>query len=1171
MINGWVIITAALAYIGLLFAIAYYGDRYIKRRKPQRARPTIYALTLAVYCTSWTFFGSIGLSAQTGLDFLAVYLGPIVAFIFARGLIGRIIRLSKTQNITSIADFIAARYGKNPSVAAVVTVIAVIGGLPYIALQLKAVSQSVTTLLGPSGPVTGLPFGDLALLVALTMGAFSILFGARNSDATEHQDGLMLAIAVESAVKLLAFLAVGAYITFGMMGGIGPLIEKASQNEYVSELYQRGFHGGTLLSVTFLSFVCIILLPRQFHVTVVENKSEAELQRAGWLFPLYLVAINLFVVPVAIAGLVTFPAGTVDGDMYLLALPLASGSELFTLIAFLGGLSAATAMVIVATVALSIMVCNDLVMPLLLQRRTLSMEDRADMGQFLLHIRRSAVLIILLLAYGFYALVGNSYALASIGLLSFVAISQFAPAFFGGLLWRRGTARGAIAGILAGFAVWAYTLLLPYFVRAGLIDPSFLESGLFGLAILRPQMLFYTNFDPLTHGVVWSLFFNVLAFVMVSLLRPPVPIERLQANVFIEQDPPRYTVQNLRPARASVNAGELIATVSRYLGSERTERAFGDFAASRGVTLDARAEADIHTIRFTENLLASAIGAASSRLVMSLTLKRKHVGVTSALKLLDDASEALQYNRDLLQTALDHVRQGIAVFDKDMRLICWNRQFRDVLSLPASLGRFGVPLDQIIRHLAQAVSQHRGRIEEIVTDRITKYVVSLETFHERLPDGRVIEVRANALPQGGIVVTYMDITAQVSASEGLARAKEELERRVAERTAELTAVNRELEIAKSKADEANLGKTRFLAAASHDILQPLNAARLYTTSLTEQNRDGDLQRLAQNIDASLEAVEEILNALLDISRLDTGAMKPELGIFPVNELFHQLRVEFEPMARTRGLRLTIVPSSLYVRSDRRLLRRVLQNLVSNALKYTEHGGVVLGCRRRGRQVMIEVHDTGPGIPLHQQAFIFKEFKRLETRGRVIPGLGLGLSIVDRMCRMLDHPLSLNSRPGRGSTFGVALSRAHRSDAESAPRYLGRPPAYGDLRGYIVLCLDNERPILEGMDALLRGWNCLVMTATSTEEALRKLLPARIKPDIVLTDYHLERESGIDALMALNAELRAALPAVIITADRSPEIRAKAAILEVPVLQKPLKPAALRALMSQMLVRRTAAE
>ncbi|RMF04398.1 MAG: hybrid sensor histidine kinase/response regulator, partial [Alphaproteobacteria bacterium] len=343
--------------------------------------------SLAVYCTSWTFFGSVGLSATAGLDFLPVYLGPIIMIGLGWPLLRRIVRLSKTQNITSIADFIAARYGKSPALAALVTVIAVAGTLPYIALQLKAVSQSVTTVIGPveAGSLfANSPLGDVAFITAVTMAIFAILFGTRHTDATEHQEGLMLAIATESVVKIIAFLAVGAFVTFHMLGGLGPLMEKASQNQEIMALFSRGFHGGTWLTVTFLSMVCIILLPRQFHVSVVENNSEREIKRAAWLFPLYLVAINLFVVPIAIAGLLTFPKGSVPGDMFVLALPLSSGSQFMTLVAFIGGLSAATAMVIVATVALSIMVSNDLVVPLLLRRGHLMMSDREDMGKLLL-------------------------------------------------------------------------------------------------------------------------------------------------------------------------------------------------------------------------------------------------------------------------------------------------------------------------------------------------------------------------------------------------------------------------------------------------------------------------------------------------------------------------------------------------------------------------------------------------------------------------------------------------------------------------------------------------------------------------------------------------------------------------------------------------------------------
>ena len=648
MIDGWIIITSALAYLGFLFGVAYYGDRQARPDRSIMGRPAIYALSLAVYCTSWTFFGSVGLSATTGYNFIPVYLGPIIMFSVGWPLLTRIIHISKTQNITSIADFIAARYGKNPALAAIVTVIAVAGTLPYIALQLKAVANSVTTLINPvdgalENTFLAVPLGDVAFIVAVLMAVFAILFGTRHIDATEHQEGLMLAIATESVVKVLAFLLVGAYITFEMFGGIGPLIERASQSPEITELFTGGFNGGAWITVTFLSMVCIILLPRQFHVAVVENNSEREVRRAAWLFPLYLIAINLFVVPIAVAGLLTFPGKEVSADMFVLALPLSDGAQFITLIAFIGGLSAATAMVIVATVALSIMVSNDLVVPLLLRRRLLDVTEREDVSTLLLNIRRSAIFGILILGYMFYLMIGDTVALASIGLLSFSAIAQFAPAFFGGLVWRRATARGAIAGILAGFSLWAYTLLLPAFVKSGLLTSDILVNGLFDIHLLRPQMLFNLEFEPIPHGVFWSMLFNVVAYVTVSLLREPEPIERLQANVFIQDDLVRPQTQGFRLWRTSITVEELQNTAGRYVGEERAQRSFEEYASTLTEELHPKAEADVQLLRYTEHLLASAIGTASSRLVLSLLLRRRATGAKSAQKLLDDASEAIQY------------------------------------------------------------------------------------------------------------------------------------------------------------------------------------------------------------------------------------------------------------------------------------------------------------------------------------------------------------------------------------------------------------------------------------------------------------------------------------------------------------------------------------------------
>ena len=611
-------------------------------------------------------------------------------------------------------------------------------------------------------------------------------------------------------------------------------------------------------------------------------------------------------------------------------------------------------------------------------------------------------------------------------------------------------------------------------------------------------------------------------------------------------------------------------TAGRYVGEERARRSFAEYASDRGEDLQPQAEADVQLLRYTEHLLASAIGTASSRLVLSLLLRRRAVGVKSAQKLLDDASEAIQYNRDLLQSALDQVRQGISVFDKDMRLICWNRQFREILGLPAEFGRVGVPLDEIIRYTADQGDLGDGNIEDLVSDRIHKFAVTQETFQERLNStGHVLEIRTNSMPQGGIVTTYTDITDRVEAAEALARANENLERRVRERTAELTKVNRELAKAKAKADDANLGKTRFLAAASHDILQPLNAARLYTTSLVERKRRGEDGRLIRNVDASLEAVEEILGTLLDISRLDAGAMKPEITDFPVADLLSQLELEFEPIANDKGLEFRVHPSSLWVHSDRRLLRRVLQNLISNAIKYTESGRVVLGCRRRSStRLEVQICDTGPGIPKQKQKLIFREFQRLENPNAEAHGLGLGLSIVERIGRILDHKISLESRIERGSVFSVSLPvTAARPERRSSMERVRT----GQIAGALVLCVDNETAILDGMETLLAGWGCGVIKATGSLEAIAQIRASARSPDIILADYHLDGETGIDTIGAVRREMKYDIPAVIITADRSREVQDLIRDEGFQLLRKPLRPAALRAVMAQSRIRQAAAE
>ncbi len=1159
MLHDWGVIAVAFGYIGLLFFVASHGDR-LSATQRGRASALIYPLSLAIYCTSWTFFGSVGFATRTSVDFLAIYLGPILMIGLCTPLLRRVIQLAKSQNITSIADFIGARYGKSQAVAVTVALIAIIGSVPYIALQLKAMASSLETILSEDQGLSKIPIiGDIALMVTLTMAAFAVLFGTRQTDATEHQHGLMLAVATESIVKLVAFLAAGAFVTFWMFTP-AELIHQAMKTPEAVRAINYEPSIGNFLIMVLLSFCAIMLLPRQFHVSVVENSSDDEVGRARWLFPLYLVAINLFVIPIALAGLVIFPFGAVDSDMYVLALPIEGNAPLLSIVVFVGGLSAATAMVIVECVALSIMVSNDIVVPLVLQRAPQSRAAQKDFGDFLLKARRFAIFAIMVMAYFYYRALGHTQ-LVAIGLLSFAAIAQLAPAFFGGLLWRRATARGAIGGMLVGFAMWAYTLFLPSFLDSNTTGILLLQHGPFGIEALRPQALFGADLPPLLHGVLWSLSLNLLTYVALSLARQPSAIELLQADLFVPN-----TLAPISPSfrrwRSTVSVADIQGTVAQYLGPDRARESFEVFAASHHSRLDPAAPADFELLQHAEHLIASSIGAASSRLVMSLLLRKRTVSAKAALKLLDDSHAALHFNREVLQTALNHVRQGIAVFDADLQLICSNRQFGELLMLPPHLVQIGIPLREILEFMGAISPQALHEREALIERRLIAYTTEGEPYLERLPDRHmVIEVRCNQMPDGNLVITFTDVTPSFEAAEALERANATLEKRVRDRTEELTRLNSELALAKSTAEDANISKTRFLAAASHDILQPLNAARLYVTSLVERQNGGEDSRLVENIDDSLEAIEEILGALLDISRLDAGAMTPSISSFKMADLMRSLEIEFAPAARAKGLKLTFVPCSLPVESDRLMLRRLLQNFISNAIKYTPHGRVLVGCRRRGQSLQLGVYDTGVGIPPLKRGEIFKEFHRLEQGARIARGLGLGLSIVERLARVLNHGIALNSNASGGSVFSVTMPIAKAIDYTAAVTS-ATPLSKTSMSGALIVCIENDTAILDGMKTLLNAWDAEVIAVADPDAALEAIEAVGGRVTGLLVDYHLDRGNGVAAIRDIRRRFGEAIPAILITADRSPHVRTAAREENIAVLNKPVKPASLRALLGQ---------
>ncbi|NYS59940.1 NahK/ErcS family hybrid sensor histidine kinase/response regulator [Vreelandella salicampi] len=1313
MFHGGLLVAVSLLYIAVLFGIAWYGDRRARLHGASRRRPIIYSLALAIYCTSWTFYGAVGQAATEGWSFASIFVGPILTFLLFWPVLAKMIRVAKHQNVTSIADFIASRYGKAQSLAAFASLVALVGTLPYIALQLKAVSTSFSVLTDATD-VTHTPlFGDTAFYIAIVMAAFAILFGTRHTDATEHHEGLIHAVAFESMVKLVAFLVLGAFVTWGMFDGLGELMGFAEtqlelQRQLANQDFGQGFWAQTLLAM-----LAILCLPRQFHVAVVENTHSDDASKARWLFPLYLVAIAFFVVPLAAAGLWLFADTSVEPDSYVLALAMASGQDWLTLLTFIGGFSASTGMVIVAAVAVSIMISNEIVIPALFRLRWFDTKAR-DYGRLVLRARRLTIVAVLAMAYGFYHLIAEFSSLAAIGMLSFAAAAQFAPAIIGGLYWKRGNRLGVIAGMNTGFAIWAYSLLMPAMINAGVLPSTWFDGGPLGLAWLAPTALFGLNLgDSFTHGVMLSLGVNLFCYIFVSQVTSQRVIERIQASLFVDSVETRQTSVN-RPWTGATTVGDLKVLCERFLGAGQVGRAFADYARRTGKPLEESTRASIDVIQFTERFLASVLGASSARIVVNSALQGRGIGISDVISIVDEASQVLEFNRALLQATIENINQGISVVDQNLRLVVWNQRYLELFRFPDHLIRVGAPIDRIFRYNAHNGEYGPGDPEEHVQ-------LLLDNIREGQPhryvryrqDGSVLEVQGNPMPGGGFVYTYQDITQQKRIEEALIRSEnniriytdnvpaliayfdkegrylftnrayeqafnidrnavigkryedvlplkqseerapwvnktlqgervsfevslrlngtmrymlvtytphfgdsqsilgffalyqditerrqaeialketnETLEERVRERTQALSEANaalrqenrvraeaeQALRQAKQVAEDANASKTRFLAAASHDLLQPLNAARLFTSALLHDMQDANHQRTIGHIDNSLQAAEELLGTLLDISKLDAGALTPRRSHFALADIFQPLRAEFDVMADDRGLDLDVVTTKQWVDSDPQMLRRIIQNFLSNALRYTQEGRVLLGCRRHGERLSIEVWDSGPGIPDSKLSEIFQEFRRLDQTSRhkeSEKGLGLGLSIADRMSRVLDHPIKVRSWEGSGTVFAVSVPIVAAREISEADQEPKTRRANKKLAGTRIVCIDNETLILEGMTAMLSGWGCEVFTATSIGGAKSILRNMDGDPDAILADYHLDNEvTGLMALEALSERFEGVVPGIVITADRTEDVAEEIKRAGYQLLLKPVRPAALRALLTRTLQANRAAQ
>ena len=1271
------LLAVSFLYIAALFFIAYRGDK--KRAKP--LPPIAYALAIGTYCTSWTFYGAVGTAAESGWSFLPIYLGPIISFLVCWSVFKKVGILTDVHGISSIADFIATRYGKAQSVAVLVTAVAVLVVVPYIALQLKAISTTWMTLTGSTNEAPP------ALLATLLITTFAVAFGTAQLNRKEHHRGLMLSLALESAFKLIAFAAVAFTITQINFDGFAGLISTAAAEPKARALFETDFATPLFLTQTLIAALAVFCLPRQFQLSFVESGGAERTDMARWVMPLYLGLFAILVIPIAAAGLVLLPEGS-NPDLFVLLLPMAAEQEWLILLAYLGGLSAGIAMIVAATMALSTMICNEWVVPAYvgLGRD----QDQGDLSEIILASRRWAIVAVMLLAFFYHEVTADTNRLANIGLLAFVAAAQFAPALLIGLYWRGGNRNGALLGLLIGVSVWGLTLAIP--TALGMTAQQAIEWKE-GLGLLGAEVL-----DPISHATLWSLTLNLLTYVLGSMLTRPNFSDRMQASIVVDATALATTP---KAWRGSLSVGDLEVLLARYLGEQAARVAWLEIQESLSHPLPrAGVEAGVELLNMVERRLAQVMGASSARLVLDARARGRMVKADELVSVVEESNRALQTSREQLMAALENLATGVSVVDHEHRLVAWNKRYKEIFDYPEHLLQAGRPIAELIRFNAQRNFFGEGDLEQQVQRRIEHLTTGRS--HRRisyLPDGTVIEISGNPMPDGGFVtsfyditelkrneqalksseanirlytdslpimlsyldnnrrvlfvnqafedimgmkrenilgrhaweifepeeydlrqphmttalsgsatqfevqleyagapryfeatytphakdehilgvfIMYQDVTERRIAEMQLKEANETLEERVILRTEELSRVNQQLmnenqirahtetalQQAKREADSANLSKTRFLAAASHDLMQPLNAARLFAAALQTRVSDEALE-LAQNLDSSLDNAEELLGTLLEISKLDAGATKPNLSPQNLKPIMEKLSVEFGALADEKGIKLRARPREAWVNVDPLMLRRVLQNFLSNALRYTRQGGVLFGARIRQDRVSIEVWDSGIGIAKADQTRVFDEFARLESgRAQHDSGMGLGLSISIRLAKLIGGQIDLKSTENRGTCFSLVLPLTQARAEPVLPARSGRQ-SRASLQGLKVLCLDNEEMILEGMDRLLSDWGCTVWPCTSGYEALRTIEDNGV-PDLLILDYHLDNHAtGIEALEAITTALGSSPPAILLTADRSDETRTLAQSHGARVMNKPVRPAALRALMSAL--------
>ncbi len=1138
MFPNWQLSALSIGYIGLLFLIAFLGNKY-RHKIARKSQGIIYALTLGVYCTSWSFLGTTGQASTNFLSHIPIYLGPILLFVFAWPFIQRIVRVSLKLNLTSLADLLASRYGKSHNLAIMVTIVALIGTMPYIALQLKAIVYSFQQLQAEQTLVTW-RFG---LISSLVLAGFTVIFGIRHIDVTERHPGVMLAIAFESLVKLFAFLAVGIFVTFFVFDSPMDIWYKTGANLQLEQ--QLNFPNMmSMLAMLVIVMAAFLSLPRQFQVMVVELKDPKDTKLSRKIFPLYLLVFAIFAAPLGIAGQMLL-GNSVPSDAYVLFLPWHQEQTWLTLFAFLGAISAASSMVIISSIALSTMLSNEIVFPYIFRA---SKTKNTDFDQFrlrLLNIRKVLVFLVILLGYGMF-LMTSPDTLSSLGEIAFGAFAQLTPALVAAFYWRRASLTGVYAGILIGFSLWFLLNFIPQF---GLYEQPFTDSFL----------------SANTTVSLLSLTVNILVMWALSQISRQSVQERVQASLFLEwQAPKPLSSQKKR----HVDERDLEVLVSRFVGEGKAKISFKQF--QQGIVKKEVSQQDYNQqlLLHTENTLASVMGASSARLVLSSALDGRDIALDEIAVLVEDASsQQRKFSQNLLQSAIENASEGISIVDNELKLVAWNKKYIDLFSYPKELVYKGCPIKHLIRYNASRGLCGDGEISRQVEKRLDYLRNGSPHSSERQhPDGQVIRIQGNPLPGGGFVMLFSDVTAYKEAERVLKDTNIDLEAIITERTKKLEKTNEDLDIAREKAEQAHIKKSLYLKACSHDLMQPLEAARLFTSALSSQGNLSESQfRQVKNIDHSLKVANDLLADLGEIARIESGNITAHYTTFSINDLFTDLAQEFSASAEEYDVKFRVVYCKAWITSDRNLLRRILQNLIGNAFRYASPGKVLLGARIVNKQVSIQVLDNGPGIPLEKQELVFEQFTQLENNpNHASRGLGLGLNITQSLAQLLGHPLSLKSKEHHGCKFTVAITKAHRQFNIE----IEKPVAKIGLKDVTVMCIDNDPDVLNGMIELLGAWHCNVLSADSFEQAKDVFSNHQNDIEILLVDYQLNNnQDGLTLTKQLRETTNHFIPAILITATTEIDIEERTQNANVGFMRKLVKPAALRAMMSAMLAKK----